>query len=100
MKPTPQPKIEGWFRQLDEGRIEIFLKVEFRDQPTRKIRSSGPEAEMFELVEWFEQKTGLRVDSPTWRRVRTGPKPLEGQASLLDATPEPDSELPSGATLL
>jgi acylphosphatase len=72
---------EGWFRSLDNGRLEIFLKTEGEDA-TFKVRASGPEADMYELVEWFEQKTGLTVEGH-WRRVRKGPKPLEGQTSMM-----------------
>lgn len=73
--------IEGWLRRLDGERLEIFLKIAnaegVRD---RKIRASGPVEEMYELVDWFETKTGLRVNVPD--RVRTGPAQLEGQMNL------------------
>jgi hypothetical protein len=73
-----QPKIEGWFRQLDGGRVEIYLKCD-----DRKIRCSGPEEDMFELVDWFESRTGLRVESPSWRRVRRGPPVPDNQMALV-----------------
>lgn len=82
-------KIDGWFRKLDDGRLEIYLKVDGDDG--RKIRASGPEAEMYELVDWFEEKTGLKVNSEQWRRVRKGPRPIEGQTSMIP-------ELPSGVS--
>lgn len=57
--------LEGWIRKLNNDRLEIFLKVERVDgQPDRKLRASGAAGEMLELVEWFEGKTGLRVESP------------------------------------
>jgi acylphosphatase len=69
------PPVEGWFRQLDGGRVEIFVKAH-----GRKIRAHGPSSEMNELVDWFEEKTGVTVEA-SWR-VRTGPKPIPGQAEL------------------
>jgi hypothetical protein len=98
--PTKEARLEGWFRQLDNGRLEIFLKYEPVAGVARKIRCSGPHDEMMELVDWFEDKTDLRVDSPTWRRVRKGPRPIEGQMTFTpgelppDAEVEDDGELP------
>lgn len=81
--PPKRSKVEGWFRKLDGDRLEIYLRVErTKGIEDRKIRASGPEAEMFELVDWFEAKTGLRV-SAEWRRVRKGPRPIDGQTELL-----------------
>lgn len=81
LQMAPRPQIEGWVRPLEGDRIEIFLKVErVRGLQDRKIRASGPSEEMYELVDWFEQKTGLSVNVPN--RKRTGPKPLPGQTSL------------------
>lgn len=77
----PKPQITGWFRRLDNGRLEIFLKVQGADTADRKIRASGPAMEMNELADWFEEKTGLRVEA-TWRTVRRGPKVMEGQMAL------------------
>jgi hypothetical protein len=54
-----------------------------------KIRASGPEGEMYELVDWFEAKTGLSVNAD-WRRVRTGPKPIEGQTSMIEELTDGD----------
>jgi hypothetical protein len=81
-------KIEGWFRKLDGDRMEIFLKVESKDMPDRKIRASGPETEMYELADWFEQNTGLRFSSPKWRRVRKGHRPLAGQVDMMELLSE------------
>ena len=80
-------KVEGWIRNLDDDRLEIFLKVEgvlgIKD---RKIRASGDRDEMYELVDWFEAKTGLTVNVP--QRLRTGPKPLAGQMDMLKLSSE------------
>lgn len=67
------PKTEAWFRRLDNDRIEIFLKFEPPQGQAYKMRCSGPEEEMFELVSWFEERTGTTV-SGDWRRVRRGPR--------------------------
>jgi hypothetical protein len=74
-------EISGWLRQLEGERLEVFLKVsDVQGQPDRKIRASGPEDEMFELVMWFEGKTGMRVNHPVLPR-RTA-KPIPGQTEL------------------
>lgn len=74
-------QIEGWIRQLTGDRLEIFLKAEkLGGQPDRKIRASGAAAEMLELVEWFEEKTGLHVSSPIL--PRRAPTPFAGQLGL------------------
>jgi hypothetical protein len=78
-----KPTVEGWTRQLEDGRLEIFVKV--ANKPgieDLKIRASGPTQAMFELVDWFEERTGLRVSLPG--RLRTGPKPIVGQTSILE----------------
>lgn len=76
------PFIDGWMSELDGDRLEIYLKVANTDAD-RKIRASGPREEMFELVSWFEERTGLRFDHPKWRdRVRRGPRPIAGQAAF------------------
>jgi hypothetical protein len=75
------PKIEGWIRRLEGDRLEILLKVEhLGGVQDRKIRASGPTAEMYELVDWFEGVTGLTVNVPD--RLRTGPRPTEGQMTF------------------
>lgn len=82
MARTRKPQIEGWIRKLNDERLEIFLKVERRDgQPDCKIRASGPADDMVELVDWFEEKTGLRVTSPILpKRVKHVPR---GQESFV-----------------
>lgn len=75
------PHIEGWVRKLEGDRLEIFLKVErMQGVRDRKIRASGPTQEMYELVDWFEGKTGLTVNVPD--RPRTGPRPIAGQIGM------------------
>lgn len=68
----PAKQIEGWIRHLTNDRREIFLKG-----AGRKIRASGSKDEMYELVDWFEERTGLTVNVPD--RVYTGPRPIAGQ---------------------
>lgn len=73
--------IDGWIRRINGDRLEIFLKVEaVEGQPDRKIRASGPEADMMELVVWFEDRTGFRVSSPVL--PRRAPRPIAGQIEL------------------
>lgn len=71
------PSVEGWIRDLSDGRIEIFLKT-----TDVKVRCSGKAEDMHEVVDWFEGKTGLAVNVPN--RIRRGPKPMQGQLDLLD----------------
>lgn len=82
--------IQGWIQELEGGRLEVFLKTEgVPGQPDRKIRCSGPEADMVELVQWFEGKTGLQVNHR--RLPRRSLKPIPGQIAI----EVPEHELPS-----
>lgn len=84
--------IEGWFRRLQDDRLEIYLKVDRTAgvQP-RKIRASGPEAEMNELADWFEQKAGLRVAAP-WRTVKANPIPGQIELDMSEAVHTPGDD--------
>lgn len=76
-------RAEGWFRPLAKGRLEIFLKG-----GGTKLRCSGKESDMHELVDWFEEQTGLSVNGPdsgVWTRQRRGPKPMKGQIDLFES---------------
>lgn len=78
---------EGWFHDLKNGRMEIFLKLADADGETvAKIRATGPAEEMGELIDWFERTTGKSVEVPQtqWRRMRRGPKPDSGQGNLFE----------------
>lgn len=88
------PRSEGWIRELEDGRIEIYLKD--KRVPVHKVRASGPHDEMVELVEWFEAKTGLAVHAPILRRKH---KPIPGQTALDLGSGEASTQLSSGATL-
>jgi hypothetical protein len=71
-----------WFRRLNREVASMEVMLRHGDL---KLRASGPEATMFELVEWFEDRTGKVVTSPTWRRPpRSGPRPIPGQVELDD----------------
>lgn len=76
--------VQGWFRQLNGDRLELFLKVEgVSGTPDCKVRASGPAEQVGELVDWFEDITGMHVNGlQTWRRPSTGPKPMKGQMAL------------------
>lgn len=88
MKRRAEPKIEGWFNRLSDGRVEVFLKAtNLKGIPETKIRASGSEDAINQVADWFEETTGLRVNA-TWRVRKVNPPP--GQTSL---------ELSSGATL-
>ncbi len=91
----PKPTIDAWFRQLQGNRLEVFFRVVgLSGQPDRKIRASGPAAEMNELADWFESKTGMTVHAP-WRTLTR--KPMPGQLGMdLELTM---GELSSDATI-
>ena len=86
----PQVQVTSWFQRLNDGRVEIFLKV----GSDLKLRAHGTEAQMNELLDWFEKETNLTVNV-SWR-VRKA-KPIPGQLDLLDMTEArlaPDEEDP------
>jgi hypothetical protein len=86
-----KPVIEGWVCQLHDNRLEIFLKVErMEGTQDRKIRASGSRPEMEELIAWFEEKSGLKVEVP-WRTTQ---KPIPGQMTLV-AGEHAEGEQPS-----
>lgn len=93
-KPKPP---DCWLRKLQNDRLEICLKSD-----GVKVRASGTEEQMQDLVFWFEVATGRTVSAPTWKRpLRTGPRPIPGQVEI-DDTGEPPlamPELSSDATL-
>jgi hypothetical protein len=80
---TVAPKTTAWFRELDGGRIEIFLKITHKGHPERdcKIRAHGIAEDMYELVSWFEARTGTTVQG-NWRRVSTAPNPGDNHLTL------------------
>lgn len=89
---------EGWFRELADDRLEVFLKAK-----NRKVRAHGRRDEMFELVAWFEEKTGVAVKGEWKRPLSRGPRPYPGQESL-DLTevtePVPDEPEPDDREVL
>jgi hypothetical protein len=90
---TP-PTLEGWFRPLVDGRLEVFL----RGNDVR-LRASADPDEIYELVDWFETQTGLVVngpDSPVWTRKRHGPRPIQGQLNLMEVEQAPNVEAEDG----
>lgn len=81
---------EGWFRPLADDRLEVLLSAE-----GYRLRASGPEEYVFALVECWEERTGLSVESVrgNWKRPpRTGSRPMAGQLSIGELSshePEP-----------
>lgn len=79
--------------------MEIFLKLsdQYGDVQV-KIRASGPESEMGELIDWFERVTGKSVHVPEsdWRRIHRGPRPPQHQEALF---PVVMTQLSSPATV-
>lgn len=81
-------KVEGWFRPLEDGRLEVLLKTaKFR------VRCSGTEEQVNRVADLFEEITGTLVngpDSDVFTRRRSGPKPIMGQMNLTDVMPDED----------
>jgi hypothetical protein len=80
--------VEGWFNELAEGGLELFLKAE-----SLKVRASGTAEEMGELADWFEEKTGHSVAGLP-KRIKRGPRPLPGQTSILELSSQ-DATVPA-----
>lgn len=78
--------------------MEIFLKLtDDQGDSAVKIRASGPESEMGELIDWFERVTGLTVHLPQtkWRRLHRGPRPVQGQIGFFPPEPVEMTQLSS-----
>lgn len=76
-------------------RLEVHLKLTDESGDTAlKVRATGPDSDIGELIDWFERTSGLHVELPEtyWRRLNRGPRPITGQGSLL---PEPTEQLSS-----
>jgi hypothetical protein len=87
---------QGWFRELTDDRLEVFLKAE-----GRKVRAHGPRADMFELVEWFERVTGVAVRGEWRRPARRGPRQIKGQLDMMQVTEEiPEEDEPGDKEVL
>lgn len=67
--------IDSWFRQLNDGRVEIMCRA-----PNFRLRVSAPENDAWEAVELFEKWTGLTVQSDRRPRRRVPPPP--GQITM------------------
>lgn len=52
-------EVEGWYRELREDRVEIYLKT---DETT--MRYNGPRDGAQKFIETFEDITGKRVSDP------------------------------------
>lgn len=84
---TAQPG-ENWFRPLKGDRLEVCLKAE-----GLRLRASGPEGDVWRLVEAFEEMTGVEVQGEWLRPPRRGGRPMAGQLTMDQPKfPPPESE--------
>lgn len=83
---TKQPT-ENWYRQLKGDRIEVCLK-----QGALRMRASGTEAEVWKLVEAFEELSGAEAVGEWRRPARTGARQLAGQLSITEQLESDDGE--------
>lgn len=74
---TKEQQTDSWFRELNDGRIEIMCKA-----PGFRIRVTAPEQQAWEAVEMFEQWTGLTVQSD--RRPRRRVPVMPGQLPMIE----------------
>lgn len=75
--PADAQPTDNWFRELKDDRLEVSLRVE-----AMKMRASGPTADVWRLVERFEELTGVEITGDWRRPPRVGPRALEGQLDL------------------
>ncbi len=76
--PTPrEPKIASWYRELNDGRVEITCK-----SPEYHLRVSAAADEAWKHVALFEEHTGLKVHSD--RRPKIVGAPMLGQMTMTD----------------
>lgn len=79
-----QTKLTNWFRALKDDRLEVCLAGHSADGVGIKMRASGPAADIWRMVEMFEEMTGKEVVGDWRRPPRIGPRPLDGQLSIMD----------------
>lgn len=72
-------KSDNWFRNLKADRLEVCIKDEASGL---RLRASGPQDDIWKLVERFEELSGIAVDGEWRRPPRTGSRPLAGQLTL------------------
>lgn len=77
---------DNWFRPLKNDRLEVSLRV-----GDHKMRASGPQDDVWRLVEHFEELTGVAVEGDWKRAPRRGPRATEGQLDLTMALGELES---------
>lgn len=74
---------DNWFRPLKNGGLEVSLRTADADgKRGLKLRASGAEADVWQLVERFEELVGAEVSGDWKRPPRTGPRVQEGQLDL------------------
>lgn len=79
---------ESWFRELKDDRLEVNLVGKTADGVPVKMRASGPKDAVWKCVEMFEEMTGKEVVGEWRRPPRTGPRPLEGQLTIMEEPSE------------
>ena len=89
-QPAPK-RTECWFRPLRDDRLEIYLVGTALNGEPVKVRASGAQEAIWELVEWFEQITGREVVGDWRRPPRIGPRPMAGQLSITEQLESPRS---------
>lgn len=77
MPELREKQTDAWWRELNDGRVEIMCKA-----PNYRLRVTAPESEAWSAVELFEQWTGLEIQSE--RRPRRRPTQMAGQLSMTE----------------
>lgn len=84
-KPRPEKTIDGWFRELNGGRMEVMVR-----SADCRLRVTGTPEQVWEAIELWEQWTGLTVNAE--KRPRRVAAPIAGQLTMAELMGEPESE--------
>lgn len=83
--PLKEKQTDAWHRELNDGRSEIMCRA-----PGYRLRVSGPEEFVWDVVELFEERTGLTVQSE--RRPRRRQRVPTGQLTMTELESECDGD--------
>lgn len=88
---TKQPSV-NWFRTLKGDRLEVCLAGKTEDGVPLRMRASGTKEHVWEVVDMFEEMTGLTVEAYVKRPPRSGARPLAGQLAIFEQLRSEDED--------
>lgn len=83
---------DNWFRPLKDDRLEVCLAGQTPDGVAIRMRASGAQEPIWQVVAMFEEMTGKEVVGDWKRPPRTGSRPIEGQLSITEQLESSDGE--------